>query len=119
MKKKRTESDRKREREEAELNAKDEFFFKLGAVKTFVEAKLLVINCPSPDMPGRHLHSNLGWFLNEFGVPGSASFEELELYLEMLERFKSDPVILKKDALIDAQAAIKVFMTKLRPAWAG
>lgn len=79
----------KREREQewanAERRAWEEFRPKLAALRSFIDAEILVTQAPPPDTPGRRYYSNLGFFLQEFTVPGGSSNAERSLYLQFIE----------------------------------
>jgi hypothetical protein len=89
-----TNAERRQERDAAERRCWDEFFPKLEAVQGFVEAMKLLNEAPPPDATGRRYYSNLGWFLRTYSVPDGASHEENAQYLRLLERFDAEGAIM-------------------------
>lgn len=86
MPRRRTEKDRRRDREEAERLAWERFRPRLEGVKDYVEAKTLTLEAPPPDAPGRRFYSNLAFFLGDFAVPHGSSDAEKGLYIGLMER---------------------------------
>jgi hypothetical protein len=80
-------------REQRENDAWYEFKARLKKVNTYVEAKIVVLNSPKENAPGRRFYSNLGHLLDNFTVPGGSNYEERELYINLFERFgDSEPL---------------------------
>lgn len=71
----RTNSDRGREREDADRRARNEFVPKVMGIQTYADARVLVMQGqgPGPDELGRHYYSRLADFLDYFGVPGGST----------------------------------------------
>jgi hypothetical protein len=101
-------------REQAEAEAREHFYARLRDVRTFSAAQSLVDHGPREGQPGRHVHSNLGFFLLEFQIPYGAQLEELALYVAMIERFHTDPVVINKEALRQTTDRIMSAMDKKR-----
>jgi hypothetical protein len=113
-KKPKTKADRAEERNAANRTAWEKFIPKIRAVQKFVEAQVVVLKGPGPNEPGRHYYSNLGFFLECFSAPGGASYEELQLYLDLIPRLRIEGVV-KADALQKAEADLRTAIAKLYP----
>jgi hypothetical protein len=87
--KRKTKREREREWAEADRHAWEQFRPKLAALRSFIDAKILVAQAPPPDSSGRRYYSNLGFFLQEFTLPGGSSEAERSLYLQFIERLDS------------------------------
>jgi hypothetical protein len=85
-----TKAERNAEYERERRRHWEDFREKLRAAKSFLDAKILVAQAPREGSPGRAFYSNLGFFLGEFTMPGSASAEERQLYKELLRRMDAD-----------------------------
>ena len=77
---------RNQEFHDKEQRVWDEFRPKLESLASFVDAQLLVASAPPPDSPGRRYYSNLGFFLQSFGVPTGSSRVEKSMYLQFICR---------------------------------
>ncbi len=64
----------------------EKFRPQLAAVKTWEEAKKLHASAVPVDAPGRRYYSNFGFFLHTYGVPSEASYEELVLYAQFIQK---------------------------------
>ena len=81
-----TQAQRRAEREEAEGRYWTEFSSRLEQAAGLREAAALVAAAPAQNTPGRKFHSNLGRFLGSFSRPFGASSAECELYRRLLAR---------------------------------
>jgi hypothetical protein len=84
--KQKTKREREQEWANADRRAWEEFRPKLAALRSFVDAELLVTQSPPPDSPGRRYYSNLDFFLQDFTFPGGSSAAERSLYLQFVQR---------------------------------
>jgi hypothetical protein len=92
--------ERSLERSQREDSAWDQFEPKLAALQSFGEARVLVSRAPAEGTPGRGLYSNLGFFLQEFSVPGNASKAELHLYIGFIRRISGEIIPGRVDQII-------------------
>jgi hypothetical protein len=84
--KRKTEAERRQEREDAKRRAADVFFPRLQQVATFREAMALALQAPAPDTPGRTHHTSLLFFLESFRPPMGASYAENAEYVVLARR---------------------------------
>ncbi len=64
-----------------------EFFLpKLRSIKSLADAQAVLGEIPPKGEPGRLYYSNLGWFMQFFSPPSSASIPELCEYLRIFRR---------------------------------
>lgn len=87
--KRKTKREREHEWAEADRRAWEEFRPKLAALRSFIDAKILMAQTPPPDSPGRRYYSNLSVFLQDFTVPGGSSSAERSMYLQFIQRLDS------------------------------
>ncbi len=100
------------------MNAKDDFFRRLRAVKTYAEAEQLVHDSHRFREPGQLHYSYLAWFLTNFKAPLGAGIDELQGYRELIPKFLAEGVLdeeLLQSADRELQIAIKNKSSDLFP----
>jgi hypothetical protein len=85
--KRKTEAEKRQERDDAKQRAAISFFPRLRQAATVAEAGALAVAAPAPDSPGRLLHTNLMFFLTALRPPGMASYAENAEYIALARRF--------------------------------
>jgi hypothetical protein len=87
-----TTKDQRRAEDDAELDqqAWEDFLPKLAAAQTYRDALRLWDQAPRESAPGRRYYSNLGFFLQNFGVPEGSSSEERRHYVRLIKRMDAD-----------------------------
>ncbi len=102
--KRKTEAQRRADRDDAVRQAWQYFRPQLEAVRSYVDAQRLVNDAPIESAPGRQFYSNLGFFLQSFARPGGASSAECALYLALLPHLEAEGAIKPDDRrLLEAE----------------
>ena len=87
MAKRKTATDKEREREAANARVWPQFRAQVDAANTREDVIALLATGPTTDQPGGRYYANLDHFvLRGFGVPSSATPEERCLYVSLIRR---------------------------------
>ena len=85
-KNRKTETDRRLEREDAARKTKDKLFVKIAAISTNEEIIEIEKSAPGPGKPGRESYSNFLFFIKNKIIPGSSYYDEWKLYLSIIDK---------------------------------
>lgn len=81
-----SESDRRLEREDAARKVQDRLFAKVAAINTEDDISEIRNSSPGPAKPGRQSYSNFLFFIDQKIIPGSSNYDEWKLYLSIIDK---------------------------------